>query len=236
MVHGYDANPSAPAPGERPLGGDDVAAHDSRHARTPSVGDADVRRLMEQTADWTAADSATLLQRVYGQLRALAAERLRHESAGHTLAPTALVHEAYLRLVGRPASDSSDQPGIRWQNRGHFFAAAAESMRRVLIDHARAKGRDKRGGKDGRPPKPVPLDLMELAADDDPQQILSVDDALQRLEAMDAPLAHMVRLRFFAGLTEAETAEVLGVSDRTVRRDWTVARAWLRRFLDQREG
>lgn len=173
-------------------------------------------------------DSAALLELVYDQLRSIAGAKLRDEADGgaaHTLQPTALVHEAYARLVG-------GNP-IHWRGRGHFFALAAEAMRRILIEHARAKAARRRGGDRRSAPTRVPLNLLELAERGEPDEILSVSDALDRLETHDADLARLVRLRFFAGLSEQETAAALGVSDRTVRREWTVARAWLRRWLDQ---
>lgn len=173
-------------------------------------------------------DSAALLELVYDQLRAIAGAKLRDEAGGgaaHTLQPTALVHEAYARLVGGST--------IHWRGKGHFFALAAEAMRRILIEHARAKAARRRGGDRRSAPVRVPLNLLELAERGEPEEILSVSEALDRLEAQDADLARVVRLRFFAGLSEQETAAALGVSDRTVRREWTVARAWLRRWLDE---
>ncbi len=182
--------------------------------------------------DGAPASAGRLLEVVYDHLRRLAELRLRAEPAGHTLQATALVHEAYARLVG--------SANIEWRSRGHFFAAAAEAMRRILVDHARAKARLKRGGSggagEGAPHRRARLNLVDLAADEDPEEILSVDEAFGRLDAMDPELARVVRLRFFAGLTEQETALALGISDRTVRRDWTVARAWLRRYLDEQRA
>ncbi len=176
-------------------------------------------------------DAARLLELVYGQLRQLAQARMRTERAGHTLQPTALVHEAYARLVNAE---------IDWRDRYHFFAAAAEAMRRILVEHARARSRIKRGGPGtsggggtGEQRRAIPLNIIELAAADDGEAILSVDEAFRRLQEMDADLARTVQLRFFAGLSEEETALAMGVSDRTVRRDWTLARAWLRRWLDE---
>jgi RNA polymerase sigma factor (TIGR02999 family) len=164
-----------------------------------------------------------LLPMVYAELRALARARMRHERKDHTLQATELVHEAYLRLV-------RDTPG-EWDGRGHFFAAAAEAMRRILIEHARARGRARRGGdEEGRPPKRLSLTLAgiaDLAAEADPEEILALDDAMQRLEARDARMGLVVRLRFYAGLSIEATADVLGVAPRTVKRDWTFARAWL---------
>ena len=174
--------------------------------------------------------SERLLPMVYAELRALARARMRRERKDHTLQATELVHEAYLRLVrGTSAA---------WEGRGHFFAAAAEAMRRILIEHARARGRAKRGGdEEGRPPKKLSLTLAgiaDLAADADPEEILALDDAMQRLETRDARMGQVVRLRFYAGLSIEETAEALGVAPRTVKRDWTFARAWLFEQLSSR--
>jgi RNA polymerase sigma factor (TIGR02999 family) len=156
-----------------------------------------------------------LLPLVYDELRRLAAARMAQEAAGHTLQPTALVHEAWLRLVS-----GNNQP---WQNRAHFFGAAAEAMRRILIERARRKSRLKRGS--GR----VLLDIADLdvatAMPDD--KILLVDEALEQLKMEDPEKARIVTLKFFAGLTNEEVAEVLNVNERTVRRQWDFAKAWL---------
>jgi RNA polymerase sigma factor (TIGR02999 family) len=176
----------------------------------------DVTQLLNAAASGDCRAAADLLPLVYDELRHLAAARMAAEAPGHTLNPTALVHEAYLRLVG-PAG------GVRFDGRGHFFAAAAEAMRRVLVDHARDRNRLKRGG--GR--RRVDLDrLTDLAAatDDD---LLELDDALDRL-AKDYPAAAgLVKLRFFAGMTLTEAADALGLSDRTADRYWVFARTWL---------
>jgi RNA polymerase sigma factor (TIGR02999 family) len=185
-------------------------------------GDSDSRevsRILRAAADGEPVDMQALLPLVYGQLRAIAARRMAGERKGHTLQATALVHEAYLKLVGGD--------GVSWQGRAHFFTAAAESMRRILIDHARGKGRAKRGG--GR--RRLPLDVVDLASREDLDEILSVEEAIRRLQERDGRLAEIVKLRFYAGLTEKETAEILGVTDRTVRNDWVVARAWLQKKL-----
>jgi len=167
--------------------------------------------------------SDTFFRQVYDELRGIAHARLRGERVGITLQSTELVHEAYLRL--QPAD------GMRWENRGQFFAAAAEAMRRILIDRARARGRQKRGGDvDGRPAPRLSLDLAEVAAfadDDDPETILALDRAIERLEQREERVARIVRLRFYAGLSVEEVAEVLEISPRTVIRDWIFARAWL---------
>ena len=163
-----------------------------------------------------------LLPIVYEELRRLAAAYLRRERPGQTLQPTALVHEAYLRLM-------KDRPD-RWQNRAHFCAIAAHSMRQILIERARARGALKRGGAQPR----VTLDEALVAADgrEEPSvDLVALDDALARLEAIDAEQARLVELRFFGGLTIEETAEAMNISPATVKRHWTVARAWLAREL-----
>jgi RNA polymerase sigma factor (TIGR02999 family) len=159
-----------------------------------------------------------LMPRVYAELRALAGRAVSAERADHTLQPTALVHEAYLRLV--------DQRSPNYQNRVHFYAVAAELMRRIVVDYARRRNAEKRGG--GRV---VALEPGMDAAVGDTSDIVGVDDALGALAAIDARQARIVELRFFAGLSNEETAEVLGISERTVKRDWAMARAWLHREL-----
>jgi RNA polymerase sigma factor (TIGR02999 family) len=160
-----------------------------------------------------------LLPLIYEQLRELARHRMTDERAGHTLQATALVHEAYLRLVG--------DREVPWSGRAHFFSAAAEAMRRILIDHARAHNGAKRGGDRRR----IPLNVVDLAAPDQFAEIVSLDKALSRLEGVSEELAEVVRLRFYAGLSVEETAEALGVAPRTVERRWAGARAWLFREL-----
>jgi RNA polymerase sigma factor (TIGR02999 family) len=160
-----------------------------------------------------------LLPLVYDELRKLAADKLAQETPGQTLQPTALVHEAYLRLV-----DIREAP--RWESRGHFFAAAAEAMRRILIDNARRKHSQKRGG--GR--RRVELDAATLGAAPEEQSaedLLALDEALQQLESEQAPKARLVKLRYFAGLSLPEAAEALGISLATAKRYWVFARSWL---------
>jgi RNA polymerase sigma factor (TIGR02999 family) len=157
-----------------------------------------------------------LLPLVYEELRKLAAARLSQEQPGQTLQATALVHEAYLRLVG-------SEPDQHWQNRGHFFAAAAEAMRRILLNRARDKKRLKRGGGRQR----IDLDHVELALETDEENLMAIDEALARLEQEDPLAAALVKLRFFAGLTLKQAAESLGVAQRTAERQWAYARAWL---------
>ena len=158
----------------------------------------------------------SLLPLVYGELRKLAAVRMAHEPEGQTLQPTALVHEAWLRLAGHDAM-------ARFDNRAHFFAAAAEAMRRILIDRARRKAAEKRGGDWQR----LDLDTVELAAETDSDTLLLVNEALTKLEAADPRAAEVVKLRFFAGLTLEETGQALGFTERTAKRYWAFARAWL---------
>jgi RNA polymerase sigma factor (TIGR02999 family) len=168
--------------------------------------------------------AARLFPLVYTQLRNLARQRMADERAGHTLQATALVHEVYLKLLQGGATP--------WQSRKQFFFAAAEAMRQILIDHARARAGLKRGG--GR--KRVPLGGVDLATDDQIPEILALDEAVSRLEKVSPDVAAVVRLRFYAGLSVEETAEVLGVSPRTVKREWTYARARLFRELSQDDG
>lgn len=159
--------------------------------------------------------SEQLLPLVYDELRRLAAARLAHEAAGHTLQPTALVHEAWLRLAGGQNHS--------WQSRAHFFGAAAEAMRRILIDRARRKSRLKRGAGQAL------LDLADLdvAAAMPDDKVLLVDEALEQLKLEDPEKARVVMLKFFAGLTNEQVAEILNVNERTVRRQWEFSRAWL---------
>jgi RNA polymerase sigma factor (TIGR02999 family) len=156
-----------------------------------------------------------LLPAVYQELRQLAARRLSREKPGQTLQATALVHEAYLRLVGE-----ENQP---WKGKTHFFAAAAEAMRRILIENARRKHRLKRGGDERR----VDMDEAEIAIEGPSQDLLALDEALGRLEATDKIKADLVKLRYFGGLTIEQAAEVLEISPTTAKRHWTYARAWL---------
>jgi RNA polymerase sigma factor (TIGR02999 family) len=167
--------------------------------------------------------SDTFIEQVYDELRAIAHAHLRGERANVTLQSTELVHEAYMRI--------RSGEGGRWESRGQFFAAAAQAMRRILIDRARARVRLKRGGdSEGRPALRMPLELAEVAAladDDDPETVMALDGAIERLAQQDERVAQIVRLRFYAGLSVDEVAEVLETSPRTVLRDWAFARAWL---------
>jgi RNA polymerase sigma factor (TIGR02999 family) len=176
----------------------------------------EVTRILSAIEGGDARAAEQLLPLVYDELRRLAAQRLAQERPGQTLQATALVHEAYLRLVG-------DGAGPPWDSRGHFFAAAAEAMRRVLLNRARDKQRLKRGG--GR--KRLELDQVEIARDGDEGQLLALDEALGQLAVEDPGAAQLVNLRFFAGLTLKEAASSLGLALRTAERQWAYARAWL---------
>ena len=180
----------------------------------------DVTAILNAIEQGDARAAEQLLPLVYDELRQLAAQKLAQEKPGQTLQATALVHEAYLRLVGV----DSEQ---RWQSRGHFFAAAAESMRRILIESARRKKRPKHGGGQQR----VDLDEALLVAPDPSDDLLALSDALDQLEAADPLAARLVKLRYFAGLTMPEAAQALGIPLRTAERNWTYARTWLHREL-----
>jgi RNA polymerase sigma factor (TIGR02999 family) len=184
-----------------------------------------VTRLLVDASDGNQEALSALIPLVYDELRAVAARHLRSERSEHTLQATALVHEVYLRLI--------DQKEARWRNRAHFFAIAAMAMRRVLVDHARAAQAAKRGG----PELKLPLDeAPEPSAGARSLDLVALDRALERLTALDSRLARIVELRYFGGLTVEETAEVTGVSARTVKREWRLARAWLRREMFQEEA
>src|SRR5262249_11635632 len=179
----------------------------------------DVTQILHAIAEGDPQAASQLLPLVYDELRQLAAHRLAHQAPGQTLQPTALVHEAYLRLVGDPDGDD-------WDNRGHFFAAAAEAMRRILVENARRKGRRKRGGDLTR----RDLDAAEqVAAPEVREDLLALDEALTKLTSVDPQAAQLVQLRYFAGLSIPEAARALGVSPRTADRLWAFARVWLLR-------
>lgn len=183
------------------------------------AGDIDITGLLREGARGEEGSLRSLLPIVYDDLRAIAHRRLRGERAGHTLNTTALVHEAYVRLV--------DQTRVQWRDRAHFFGVAAEAMRRILVDYARRRAAEKRGaGQD-----PLPLEDVEIAVVERADQLVALDAALERLEAIDERLARVVLYRFFGGLSEEEIAELVGVTPRTVRRDWVKARGWLYREL-----
>jgi RNA polymerase sigma factor (TIGR02999 family) len=184
---------------------------------------ADVTRILSAIEAGDPQAAAELLPLVYDELRKLAAARLAEERPGQTLQATALVHEAYVRLVG-------PEPGRCWSGRGHFFAAAAEAMRRILVEQARRKQSPKHGGGWAR----VSLDQAEAGADQSPDQILDLDRALARLRVIDPTAARLVELRYFAGLTMGQAADALGLPLRTAERNWTFARTWLHRALSDR--
>ena len=181
-----------------------------------------------------------LLAIIHDELHRIASSKLRNEAAGHTLQTTALVNEAYLRLMGPASGEASsdtapesendaDSDGLNWNSRGHFFASAAEAMRRVLIDHARGKKRLKRGGDRDR----VDLDFGDLALTSPNVDLIALDEALTRLEEVDAEKANIVKLRYFAGLTIEQTAKASELSVATVKRHWSYARVWLRREIEK---
>jgi len=188
----------------------------------------DITRALQDRADGRAPAGSELLPLVYDQLRRAAQAQLASERAGHTLSATALVHEAYLKLAG-PRE-------IPWTSRGHFYAAAAEAMRRILIDHARARvGRGESAQASRRRALAI-SGLSDFSVDGNPDGFLALDDALVRLEGVDSQAAAVVRLRFYAGLDIERTALALAVSERTVKRDWAFARGWLRDELERQDA
>ncbi|MHC4992951.1 MAG: ECF-type sigma factor [Planctomycetota bacterium] len=197
--------------------------------RPPS--DDEITQLIVDSADGSAESRDRLLNLVYSELHMLARSRMRGERGDHTLGATALVNEAYLRLFGE---DGAAVPEGGWGSRVGLFAAAATTMRRILVDHARARATQKRGGSASSAAR-VPLDLLEAARTAEPEQILALDDALTRLESIDARAAQVVRLRFYGALPLSAIAELYEVTDRTVKRDWNFARAWLRQHLGHQQ-
>lgn len=189
----------------------------------------DVTRILDAAARGDAGAAEQILPLVYDELRQLAERQLAKEFPGQTLQPTALVHEAYVRLIGPGGADAAGaaQPG--WKGRGHFFGAAAEAMRRILIENARRKKRLRHGG--GR--RRVALEGHDVAAERPPEELLELDEALTRLAAEDADAAEVVKLRFYAGLSIEDAAEALGMSRASAYRHWTYARAWLRAALHE---
>jgi len=202
---------------ERPPADEDTAASGAEPLA--------ITRLLNAAASGDRQAPEQLLTLVYEQLRAIARRHMAGERAAHTLQATALVHEAYVRLLGKQEVD--------WASRGHFFRAAAEAMRKILIDHARARNADKRGG--GRLALSI-SGVADLASDADPSGFLALDDAILRLEKVDAQASAVVRLRFYGGLEELDVAAALGVSERTVRREWAFARGWLRDALEREDA
>ncbi len=183
-----------------------------------------VTQLLHQVAGGNRAAVDELTPLVYHELKHIAGGQLKFERPGHTLQATALVHEAYLKLV--------DQRDVTWQGRAHFFGVAAQLMRRILLDYAKSRGRLKRGGGVHK----TSLDEALVVAEDRASDLVLIDQALTRLEALDARQAKVVELRFFGGLSVQETAEAIGVSAPTVKREWAMARAWLHRELSSASG
>ena len=199
-----------------------MGSRDDTPSRSAAAGPAaqqQVTRVLQDVGAGRAQASQQLLPLVYEELLVIARQRLRDERVHHTLNATALVHEAYMRLVGDDAA--------AWENRAHFFGAAARAMRQVLIDYARKRGRAKRGGDQAR----IPLNVVDLAVEAPVEDVLAVDRAVEKLAAKDPRMAEVVQLRFYAGLSVEETAAALGMSERTVRREWSLARAWMMREL-----
>ncbi|TVQ50458.1 MAG: sigma-70 family RNA polymerase sigma factor [Phycisphaerales bacterium] len=191
---------------------------------TPTVKQQEATRLLNRASDGEIAAAADLLPMVYEELRALAEHFFRNERHGHTLQPTALVHEAYMRLV--------DQNSIEWKSRNQFFVIAAKAMRNILVDHARTKGRDKRGGGWQRVTLDAVCETMSLGgAADDGVDMERLNTALRELAELDERKARLVELRFFAGLNEQDAADVLGIARSTASEHWRMARAWLHRRL-----
>lgn len=181
-----------------------------------------VTRILEQIHQGHEAAAEQLLPLVYDELRSLAAAQMAQEKPGHTLQATALVHEAYLRLLG-------DEPTGDWQSRGHFFAAAAEAMRRILVETARRKRRIRHGG--GLQKQNLADNEPAIASPVDPMDVLALSEALDRLEAAQPRKARLVKLRYFAGLTLPVVAELLEIAQSTAEADWTYAKAWLKREM-----
>ncbi len=179
----------------------------------------EVTRILDRVQRGEAQAADELLPLVYEELRKLAAQKMAGQPPGHTLQPTALVHEAYLRLAGSPNPE--------WEGRAHFFAAAAEAMRHILVDRARRKGRLRHGAGLQR----VNLEDFNLPGPEDDDLVLAVNEALDKLAAHDPLSAELIKLRFFAGLPNVEAAQLLGLSERTAKRTWAYARAWLYREL-----
>lgn len=182
----------------------------------------EISRILREWSEGNADASDELMPLVYEELRLQASRYLRRERQGHTLQTTALIHEAYLKLV--------DQHEVNWQNRSHFFGIAAKAMKRILVDYARARNREKRGGRDEN----VPLDeALAAVSEEKSREIIALDEALSRLAEFDARQAEIVSLRYFGGFSIAETAASLGISEATVKREWNSAKAWLKREVSR---
>jgi RNA polymerase sigma factor (TIGR02999 family) len=188
------------------------------------IGMAEITRILEAVQQGDPKAAAELFPLVYQELRKVAGQKMAQEGPGHTLQPTELVHEAWLRLAGKQSHE--------WQNRAHFFGAAAEAMRRILVDRARRRNRLKRGGQFER----VELEEVDLPSPMPDDDLLALDEALGRLTEFDSRAAEVVKLCFFAGLTHEQAARELGVSLSTIERTWTFARAWLFQEIENRPG
>ena len=207
-----------------------------------SNDDRDITLLLEQAGAGSSEARAFLLKEVYDELRVIAASQMRHERNDHTLGATALVNESYLKLIGSLGGVSGavaegtelTKGSFQFSHRHAFYGAAATAMRRILIDHARAKATSKRSGeiKGCR----ISIDLIEASTLNNPHDLLSLDEALSRLESEDERAASVVRLRFFAGRQNDEIAEMIGVSSRTIKRDWEFARARLQQLIEEQDG
>ena len=195
----------------------------SRSPPRPASDSTDVTALLQAWPQGDTQVEERLLRAVYAELHRQAVRAMRRESPDHTLQPTALVHEAYLRLV--------DQRRVEWQSRAHFFGIAARVMRRILVDHARGRLSAKRGGGMRRISLGENIPAASGGGSNDSADILALHEAIERLAALDAEQARLVELRYFGGLTIEETAEAVGISPATVKREWAIARAWLRREL-----
>ncbi len=182
-------------------------------------GSADVTVLLDRVAAGDRQSTDRLLEAVYGQLRRIAQQRMKDEKPGHTLQATALVHEVYLRLVR--------DTNLKWSSRAQFYVAAAQAMQRILIEHARKKKRLKRGGDR----RPVASNVVDLAKDENLEDVIALHEVIDRLEGEDPRAATVTRLRFYAGLSVEDTAKAMKISERTVMREWAYARAWLRDAL-----
>ena len=195
-----------------------------REPFVPLRSSEEITQLLQVWSDGDPSAFKKLAPLVYRELHRLAKRHMRQERPGHTLQTTALVNEAFVRMI--------DWQSVPWQNRAHFFAMSAQLMRRILVDHARRHYRAKRGGR----MRPVPLDEAPGVSVDHAQSLLAVDEALKRLASIDARSASVVELRFFGGFSVEEIAASLGIAQRTVKRDWTLARAWLSTILNDAEG
>jgi RNA polymerase sigma-70 factor (ECF subfamily) len=181
-----------------------------------------ITQLLKEWGEGNQAALDKLMPLVYEELRRQASRYLRNERQGHTLQTTALIHEAYLKLLGNER--------IEWQNRSHFFAIASTAMRRILVDHARERHREKRGGN----AENLPLDeAFQISSNEKSVDLIALDEALNRLAKLDARQAKIVELRYFSGLSNDETAAILGVSEGTVRNDWKIAKAWLKQEISK---